>query len=147
MSPIQNILVAVDFTESDKIVLAYALQQAEKFGAKAWIVHIAAPDPDFVGYQVGPQYIRDYRAEDLKTEHKTLKTYADNFGNVGVSAEGLLIQGPTVETILDEATKLRIDLFVVGAHKHSFIYRLFNADTSIELTKKSKIPLLIVPAD
>ena len=48
-----------------------------KFGSKIWLVHIAAPDPDFVGYEVGPQYIRDHRADELKKEHKLVKKYAD----------------------------------------------------------------------
>ena len=145
MKNIKNILVAVDFADHDEVLLEYALQMAQKFECKAWIIHIAAPDPDFVGYEPGPQYVRDYRAEDLRAEHKALKLYADNFVNAGVEAEGLLVQGQTVETILEEATKLEADLFVVGTHKHGFLFRLFNANTPLELAKKSKIPLLIVP--
>jgi nucleotide-binding universal stress UspA family protein len=147
MNPIKNILVAVDFVGHDEEVLDCARQMAHKFEAKTWIVHIAAPDPDFVGYEPGPQYIRDYRAEDLHTEHKNLKAYADRFVAAGITAEGLLIQGPTVETILEEAAKLKIDLFVVGAHKHGALHRFFSANTPIELAKKTNIPLLIVPLD
>ena len=143
--PIQNILVAVDFGKDDEILLSRALQIAGKFSSKIWVVHIAAPDPDFVGYEPGPQYIRDFRAEDLRTEHKTLKAYADDLGKAGFEAEGLLIQGPTVETILKEAGKLNIDLFVVGTHKHNFLHRLFSENTPMELAKKSNIPLLVVP--
>ena len=145
MDSVKNILVAVDFSNDDQVLLAKALQMAKPFGAKIWVVHIAAPDPDFVGYEPGPQYIRDFRAEDLRTEHKTLKTYAENLDKAGIESEGLLIQGPTVATILEEALKLNIDLFIVGNHKHGFWHRLFNEDTPIQLAKQSKIPLLIVP--
>ena len=145
MDSVKNILVAVDFSNDDQVLLAKALQMAKPFGAKIWVVHIAAPDPDFVGYEPGPQYIRDFRAEDLRTEHKSLKTYAENCKAEGIDAEGLLIQGPTVATILEEALKLNIDLFIVGNHKHGFWHRLFNEDTPIQLAKQSKIPLLIVP--
>jgi nucleotide-binding universal stress UspA family protein len=145
MNSIKNILVAVDFGVDDQVLLGRASQLAEKFNAKIWVVHIAAPDPDFVGYEPGPQYIRDFRAEDLRTEHKALKAYAENLGKSGIEAEGLLIQGPTVATILEEATKLSIDLFVVGTHKHGFLHRLFNENTPIELAKKSNIPLLVIP--
>src|ERR1035437_2735556 len=131
MDPIKNILVAVDFGDDDQILLDYTLQMAQKFSAKVWIVHIAAPDPDFIGYEPGPQYIRDVRAEDLRTEHKTLKAYAENCRIAGVEAEGLLIQGPTVATILEETAKLHIDLFVVGTHKHGFLHRLFNENAPI----------------
>lgn len=145
MKGILNILVTVDFGDKDKAVLAEALLVAEKFKAKAWILHIAMPDPDFVGYDVGPQYIRDIRAKDLRKEHKTLKKYADNFVKSGVKAEGLLVQGPTIETILDEAKKLKIDLIVTGVHKHGFWFRLLNENTPAELAAQSKTPLLLVP--
>jgi len=145
MKELQNILVAVDFGDGDQALLGYALQMAQKFNAKIWILHVAAPDPDFVGYEPGPQYIRDYRADDLKHEHKTLHAYAERIKNAGVDADGLLIQGQTVETILNEATKLKADLFVVGTHKHGFFHRLVNENAPLELAKKSKIPLLIVP--
>ena len=36
------------------------------------------PEPDFVGYEVGPQYISDMREIELKEEHKQLKKYADD---------------------------------------------------------------------
>ena len=145
MDSTENILVAVDFSNDDQVLLAKALQMAKPFGSKIWVVHIAAPDPDFVGYEPGPQYIRDFRAEDLRTEHKTLKAYVDHCRLAGIDTDGLLIQGPTVSTILEEAEKLSIDLFIVGNHKHGFWHRLFNEDTPIELAKKAKIPLLLVP--
>ena len=145
MKEIQNILVAVDFGETDDTLLEHALEMALKFSAKAWIIHIAMPDPYFVGYEAGPQYIRDIRAGDLRKEHRTLQAYADGFNGAGVEAESLLVQGPTVETILEEAAKLKIDLFVMGVHKHGFMDRLFSGNNPSTLAIKSGIPLLIVP--
>ena len=74
----KNLLVTVTFEEKEtSVLLEKAMSIAEKFGSKIWLVHIAAPDPDFVGYEVGPQYIRDHRADELKKEHKLVKRYAD----------------------------------------------------------------------
>jgi nucleotide-binding universal stress UspA family protein len=147
MKELQNILVAVDFGDGDQTLLEAALQMAQKFPAKIWIVHVAAPDPDFVGYEPGPQYIRDGRADVLKNEHKILHTYAEQMKNAGVNSEALLVQGQTVETILEEAAKLKINLFIAGTHKHGFLHRWLNTNAPIELAKRSKIPLLIVPLD
>lgn len=61
----KNILVTIDFNENENLLLDKAYQMAKAFGAKLWLMHIAAPDPDFVGYDVGPQYIRDARATEL----------------------------------------------------------------------------------
>jgi nucleotide-binding universal stress UspA family protein len=145
MIPFQNILVAVDFGDTDKALLAHALQMAEKFNAGVWIIHVAMPDPEFVGYEVGPQYIRDVRAEDLRAEHKTLKNYANDFKDAGIEAEALLVQGYTAETLLEEVKKLKIDLFVMGVHKQGFLDRLFSENNPSQLALKSRVPLLLVP--
>ncbi|UII31211.1 universal stress protein [Fulvivirga ulvae] len=71
----KNFLLAVDIKSTDQVLMDYALVLAEKFHSKVWIVHIAAPDPDFVGYGVGPTYIRKSRADELRKEHKELHSY------------------------------------------------------------------------
>ena len=48
----KTILVTIDFDKSDQMLIDKAFQMAEVFGSKIWILHIAAPDPDFVGYEV-----------------------------------------------------------------------------------------------
>jgi nucleotide-binding universal stress UspA family protein len=141
----KNILVAIDFDVSLKLLLNYAFELAEKFDAKNWLLHIAAPDPDFVGYEVGPQYIRDSRANDLRKEHRLLQGYARELEKKGCKAEGLLIYGATIEMIIYESRKLNVDLIIAGHHEHSFFYKAFFGSVSAQIIKKSKIPVLIVP--
>lgn len=145
MENLKNILVAVDFNDAVGELLGYAEGFAEKFGAKIWVVHVAAPDPDFVGYEPGPQYIRDFKAEDFREEHRNLQSICKTFLSPEVENEALLIQGSTVETVLQEAQKLNSDLLIVGTHKHSFLHNLLQESVSLELLKKSNIPLLAVP--
>ena len=141
----KNILVSIDFNSGEEQLIAKALELAEKFHSKLWLVHIAAPDPDFVGYEVGPQYIRDYRADELRREHKLLQKYADTLSSKGIEAEGLLIQGATIEMLIIESEKLHIDLIIAGHQEHNFIYQAFQGSVSARLIKNSKIPVLIVP--
>ena len=141
----KNILVAVDMTEGDEIILGHAATLASKFGSKLWIVHVAAPDPDFVGFDAGPIYIRKELADDLRQEHKTLQKYAHDLEAQNIEAQSLLVQGPTVETIFDEATKLDTDMLVLGAHRHNFLKRVFGQDIIRQVSDKTKIPMLIIP--
>ena len=143
----KNILVSIDFNEKEVFLMDKAYQMAKAFEAKIWLIHIAAPDPDFVGYDVGPQYVRDTRAEDLRKEHQLLQNYAQQLEENGVRAEGLLVQGGTVEVILEEAKKLNTDLIITGHHKHNFLYRAFLGSVSEGIVKDSKIPVLLVPLD
>ena len=143
----KNILVAVDFEKNTKLLLDHAASLAKKFDSKIRIIHIAAPDPEYVGYDAGPQYIRDNRAEDLREEHKILQQYADDLKKNGIHAEALLVQGPTVKMILEEAEKLKIDLIIIGSHEHSFLYKAFLGDTTSGILRKSKIPFLVIPIE
>lgn len=143
----KNILVAIDFNDSVGELINYAEGIASKFGAKIWVLHVAAPNPDFVGYEPGPQYIRDFRAEELREEHRKLQNICDAFIDPEVECEALLIQGSTVESVIDEAGKLQCDLLIVGTHKHSFFYNLLSENVSLELLKKTEIPLLAIPIE
>ena len=144
---IKNILVAVDFNEAVGEMITYAESFAEKFEAKVWLVHVADPDPDFVGYDVGPKYIRDTKAEEFRQEHRMLQQICDSFIENNIESEALLIQGSTVETILKEAKKLKTDMMIVGTHKHGFFHDLFAENVSMEILKQSKIPVFTVPID
>jgi nucleotide-binding universal stress UspA family protein len=143
----KNILVTIDFDSGEEKLLETALTMANKFSAKVWLLHVTAPAPEFVGYDVGPQYIRDFRAEELRNEHKTLQEFAKRFEQKGIDAEGLLIQGATLEMILNEAQKLKIDLIIVGYEQHNFLYEALIGSVSSKLIKKSKIPVLVVPLE
>ncbi len=143
----KNIMVAIDFDDMNELLVDYAATIADQFTARLWIVHIAAPDPDFVGFDVGPQYIRDVRADKLRDEHRFLAQLASRLHKNGLDTEALLLQGPTVQTILEEVEKLDIDLLIAGSHEHGFLYKAFNEDTAEELFKQCQIPLLTIPLD
>jgi hypothetical protein len=55
----KNISGNIDFTENESLLIDKAFEMAKSFDSKLWLMHIATADPDFVGYEVGPQYIRD----------------------------------------------------------------------------------------
>ncbi len=143
----KNILVTIDFNKNEKLLIDKAFQLAESFDSKLWLMHIAAPDPDFVGYEVGPQYIRDSRASDLRKEHRLLQEYTTTLKKKGVDSEGILVQGATIEMIIEESKKLNIDLIIAGHHEHGFFYNAFVESVSAKVIKKSKIPVLIVPLE
>ncbi|NQV51830.1 MAG: universal stress protein [Flavobacteriales bacterium] len=141
----KNILVAIDLDPSTQQVVDYAVQIAKAFEAKLWLIHIAEAEPDFIGYNEGPQYIRDSFAKELRDEHKTLQSLCAEVKKAGLEAEGLMIQGPTIDMILQEAKKLNVDLIITATHHRNFIYKAFIGSVSTELFERSSIPLLAYP--
>ncbi len=143
----KNILVAIDFKGDEQLLIDTASKFAKVFHSKIWIIHIAAPNPDFVGYESGPQYIRDNRATQLKKEHKLLQSLSNELKDKGIESDGLLVEGATIEMIIEESEKLHIDLIIVGHSDHNFIYKSLFGNVSKGIIKKSKIPVLSVPLE
>lgn len=143
----KNILLALELQDEalSERLIAEAAKLALAFDAKCWLIHIAAPDPDFVGYGVGPQYIRDLLAEDLKEDHKKIQTYANKLKAQNILAEGLLIQGTTVETIIEEIQKLQIDLLILGNKHHGILYSTFVGSVTDDILEQISIPVYLIP--
>jgi nucleotide-binding universal stress UspA family protein len=142
----RNFLINIDFNEEQtNFLINQTLELASREEAKIWLLHVAAPNPDFVGHEVGPQYIRDARASELRQEHRLIQQYTDQLQEKGYAADGLLIPGATVDTIVEEAEKLKIDLIIIGHHDHNLLYRAFFGSTSLQLMRKTRVPILVFP--
>ena len=142
---LKNIFVAIDLDKSDTSLIRKAGEFALKFKSKLWLVHVAAPDPSFVGFDAGPQVERDHRAKVLRKEHVQLQRMANALKKKKITAKALLIDGATVEMIIVESKKLKADLIVMGYPKHGWLHKLFGQDTSREVLKRSNVPVLLVP--
>ncbi len=141
----RRILAAVDFSEVSDAVVSHAASLAQAFSARLLLLHVAAPDPEFVGLEVGPQTVRDARADELRREHRELQRRASDLRDRGFNAEAFLIQGPTVDTILERAEHLDADLLVLGSHGHGAAYRALLGSISGGVLRRATVPVLIVP--
>lgn len=141
----KHILVALDLNGTDERVVQQALPIAKAFGARLSLLHVAAPEPDFVGFEVGPQYVRDHRADALRSEHRHIQALADMARAQGVETLGRLVQGHTVDTLLSEAAELPADLIVVGSRGHGALYKAFMGSVSDGLLRSGRFPILVVP--
>ena len=142
----RKLLAAVDFSPVSKAVIEQAGSLAKAFSAELTVIHVAAPDPDFVGYAAGPQTVRDDRARELRTEHRELQAIAEGLRDRGISAIALLIQGPAVEKILAEGRRLQADAIIIGSHGHGALYRALLGSVSEGVVRTARCPVLVVPA-
>jgi nucleotide-binding universal stress UspA family protein len=140
-----KILLSVDLSDSTAEVLAKAEDLAKALSAEVWLLHVGAPDPDFVGYDAGPQSMRDFVAETFREEHRQIQAIAERFRQLGLTATALLIQGPTAETILKEAAKLNVSMIIMGSHGRGMMSQLLMGSVSEDVIRKSPVPVLVVP--
>ncbi len=141
-----NILVAVDLSGASQKILQYVETLALNLSAKVWLLYAEKPDLGFVGFGPGrPQSVLDKVAHDFKEKREELQHEVDKLRDFGVDVESLLVQGTAVEVILDEASKLKTDLIVVGSHGHGAVYHLMVGSVSKGVLHQSTCPVLVVP--
>jgi nucleotide-binding universal stress UspA family protein len=140
-----KLLAALDLSTTTPAVLREARSWARRLSAQLYLVHVADPDPDFIGYKAGPDTVRDAMADKFHREHRQLEAAAIELRKEGVDATALLLQGPTAETILKEADRLSVDAILMGTRAHGAIHDLIVGSTSKGVLHKSTRPVLLVP--
>jgi len=141
-----NILVPVDFSPVTVAVVRRAGELAKALGAKCWLIHVAAPEPDFVGYDVGPKYIRRVAAQKLRKEHKDLLELCGRLDAAGVDVTGRLLPGDPTSKILAEARELKADWIVIGSHGHGALHHLLTGSVCEGVVKEAACPVVVVPS-
>jgi len=140
-----NLLVAVDLSPASERIIDAARRVAEATGARVHVLHVAEPEPDFMGFEAGPEVVRDQLAAEYRREHQAVQALAEKLRDRGIEAKGLLIRGPTAAATIREAERLDAALIVVGSHGRSAIYDVLVGSYSADILRKSHIPVLVVP--
>lgn len=144
---IQTILVPVDFSDVTPQVIAAASALAGPFKSHIVLLHISEPEPDFVGFEPGPQAVRASVARDFRAEHQKLEELKQGLVKEVGAVTAFHIQGPMVEKILQEAAQHGAGLIVMGSHGHGAIYNLLVGSVTSGVLKGATCPVLVVPAD
>jgi nucleotide-binding universal stress UspA family protein len=140
-----SLLVALDFSDvTDQQLLIVARLAAPN--RQIYLLHVAEPDPSFVGFEAGPDEVRAQVAREFHQEHEQIQAMAARLREAGFDAKALLVQGPTIETILSEAEKVGAEAIVVGSHRHGKLYDFAVGSVSSGVIRKSDVPVLVVPS-
>ena len=126
-------------------MLREARNWARRLSAELILIHVAEPDPDFVGYGAGPESVRLAVAHKFTRAHQQIEALAEELRKDGIDAKALLIQGATAETILREADNLSADAILMGTRARGAIHDLMVGSVSKEVLRHSSRPVLLIP--
>jgi nucleotide-binding universal stress UspA family protein len=140
------VLVPVDFSEMTDRVTGHAANLARALKARLTLLHVVPPDPAFVGYEPGPQSVRDAVAKQYQNEHKRLRDLEAKIKGEGVEVAALIVQGYTAEKILKEAQSLKAGLIIMGSHSRGALHHLLVGSVTEAVLRKATCPVVIVPS-
>jgi len=140
-----SVLVSIDFSAVTDAQLEIVDRLASP-GREIHLLHVTEPDPSFVGLEAGPEEVQQQVASELQRAHDELDALADRLRAKGHAVRTLLVPGPTVQTILEQAEKLDAELIVMGSHGRGKLFDLVVGSVSAGVIRKSRVPVLVVPA-
>jgi len=144
---LQTILVPVDFSDVTDKVVQTANELARAFGSRLVLLHVSEPEPDFIGFEPGPQSVRVGVAREFKAEHQRLEELKQSLAGEGREVLALHIQGSMAEKILHEAEVQGAGMIVMGSHGRGALYTLLVGSVTSGVLKSARCPVLVVPSE
>lgn len=146
MTAERSILVAVDLPP-ERADFGPVFELATATGWSVHILHAAAPEPAFVGYDASGGIHDSYqRDRELAHEYDQLTEHVALFASEGIKATAHVEIGQTVELILSKADEWNAAFVVVVGHKHNVAHRLVLGSVASTLLKVARQPVLVLPA-
>ncbi|MBC7555565.1 MAG: universal stress protein [Chryseobacterium sp.] len=140
-----NIVLPVDFSDATEKLTNGAVKFAKEMGGKLFLIHVAATDIGFAIGDMGFQYFPEVEQNEAKYELEQLNNLEKKITSQGVDCEHLMKQGISGDVILEFAKEKNAEYIVMGSHGRSNMYDVFVGSLTKELTRKSKIPVLVIP--
>ena len=143
MVNIKNILCPIDYSVYSEMALKYAIEFAEKYQAKLYLVHVLdirvydINDPDLYNVNiVDEETINKLRERLLKCVNEDTKSK--------ISVEAIIIQGVPFAEIIRTAKELKIDLIVLGTHGRTGLSHALMGSVAEKVVRKAPCPVLTI---
>ncbi len=141
----KNIVVPIDFSDTTDVLIDGAVNFAKEVVGKICLIHVAPADIGFAIGDMGFQYFPEIEKSEISEELSELNEIEKRVEAKGVACEHLLKQGVASEIILDYAKEKDASYIVMGSHGRSGIYDVFVGSLTKDITRKSPIPVLVLP--
>jgi nucleotide-binding universal stress UspA family protein len=136
----ENVVVALDGSESSDGAFAYASQLAKEHGSKVHVVHVVEI---FVGRGGGgPVHVDE---SDLQTK---VRGQLEELRSAGVDADidvEAVVSGGPAHVIATVAERVKADTIVAGTRGHTALAGVFVGSVAHRLLHLAHCPVLIIP--
>lgn len=140
-----NIVLPVDFGDSTDLLTDAAVKFAKEVNGKICLIHVAPADIGFAIGDMGFQYFPEVEQNEIRQELLQLNNLQQRIIAQGVDCEHILKQGVAGDIIMEYAQKKEAGFIVLGSHGRSGVYDIFVGSLTKEITRRSEIPVLVIP--
>jgi nucleotide-binding universal stress UspA family protein len=143
MRTLQQILVAVDFSDQGDLALDAAVGFAEQLGAELHLVHaLDTRIPVMTPYEVAiPATFLDQARRDAASK---LETLVQKLATDGMTATSHLREAPAASAIIDVADEIEADLIVMGTRGHTGLKHVLLGSVAERTLREASCSVLIV---
>ena len=144
----KTILVALDFSDASKSVLAAACSMARAHQSVLHILHVMEPEPSYTAYGMTPEEfpaIQTYQLETQKRAEARVNDAVAEARQLVPDVRAELMVGSPKHCIIEYAKEHAIDLIVIGTHGHGAFAALLIGSVAEGLVRKAICPTLVIP--
>lgn len=144
-----RIVCAVDFSESSRIAVAYALVIAEGMGARLTLLNVLEPPPIMRRVRLAPGSKPDVglvRALAEAASLERLQALVPLRAAAGRPIDTVVVEGALLPQLLRMAAGGQADLIVLGVHGRNAFDLAFAGSNSKDVVRQAHCPVLVVPA-
>jgi universal stress protein A len=142
MTPIQTILCPVDFSDSSRLGVDYAIDLAKRLSASVRLVHVFEPQPlelDDTSPEVSGQVfnaLEESAKERLAAERQRCR-------DAGIDAQIELLVGAPARVIADLSAQ--VQLIIMSSHGRTGLAHLLMGSVTERVVRLAQCPVLTVP--
>jgi nucleotide-binding universal stress UspA family protein len=143
MISIKNILCPIDYSVYSEKALKYAIEFAEKYNAKLYLMHVL----DIRIYDITDPELYNVNVIDKETINKLRerlhKCISENTRK-NIEVETIVIEGVPFVEIIKKAREYKVDLIVLGTHGRTGLSHAIMGSVAEKVVRKAPCPVLTI---
>ncbi|HHT9104407.1 MAG TPA: universal stress protein [Candidatus Wujingus californicus] len=143
MISIKNILCPIDYSVYSEKALKYAIEFAEKYNAKLYLMHVL----DIRIYDITDPELYNVNVIDKETINKLrerLHKCISEDTRKNIEVETIVIEGVPFAEIIKKAREYKIDLIVLGTHGRTGLSHAIMGSVAEKVVRKAPCPVLTI---
>ena len=137
----QHILVALENSEADEVILDHIKPLAKLTGARLLLLHVA---DGWVARNFDRLELAE--SEEMREDRAYLAARAAELRAEGFTVDYLLALGEPADEVIKVATERGVDLVAMSTHGHRFISDLLHGSTADKVRHQVDVPVLLLKA-